>query len=147
METRCYYCGQEIHFNSNIRSKNGKFIPLQGGGRSTVTVEQAHDCPARPYYKHYKHTQYYNNNTWSWGNQKRWQQQQRGAPRGIRRISQYLAVLGLSPLCTNIEEIRQAYRKLALLYDPDRSKDDATATKFIEINDAYERCLEELTPE
>lgn len=42
------------------------------------------------------------------------------------------------PRTASQEEIKKAYRKLAMMYHPDRNKDDKTAeSKFKEINEAY----------
>ena len=40
----CNACQQEIHFDDQVRSKNGKKIPLQG-----AVGYDKHDCPERPY--------------------------------------------------------------------------------------------------
>jgi curved DNA-binding protein len=49
----------------------------------------------------------------------------------------YYSVLGVDSNSSQ-EEIKQAYRKLAFKYHPDRNKDDSTATqKMKEINEAY----------
>lgn len=42
----CYSCGKEIHFDPNIKSKNGKSIPLSG-----KTGTSKHRCPAKPFNK------------------------------------------------------------------------------------------------
>lgn len=49
----------------------------------------------------------------------------------------YYEILGL-PRAASGEEIKRAYRKLAMQYHPDRNKDDNAASKFKEINEAYE---------
>ena len=49
----------------------------------------------------------------------------------------YYKVLGVSKSAT-AEEIKKAYRKLALQYHPDRNKTKEAADKFKEVNRAYE---------
>lgn len=49
----------------------------------------------------------------------------------------YYQTLGLSKNATT-DEIKKAYRKLALKYHPDRGGDKATETKFKEVNEAYQ---------
>lgn len=50
----------------------------------------------------------------------------------------YYAVLGVNKKAST-EEIKKAYRSLAIKYHPDKNKDDKTAEqKFKEINEAYE---------
>ena len=49
----------------------------------------------------------------------------------------YYEVLSVSKTAS-AEEIKRAYRKLAMQYHPDRNKDDEATAKFKEINEAYE---------
>lgn len=49
----------------------------------------------------------------------------------------YYEVLGVSKNATD-EELKSAYRKLALKYHPDRCKDPDAKDKFSEVNEAYE---------
>ncbi len=49
----------------------------------------------------------------------------------------YYETLGISK-SASLEEIKRAYRKLALEYHPDRNKTKEAETKFKEINNAYE---------
>ncbi|HEY76387.1 MAG TPA: DnaJ domain-containing protein [Thermoflexia bacterium] len=46
-------------------------------------------------------------------------------------------ILGVSPLATQ-EEIRRAYRALVRRYHPDSGTDEASATRFLEVHQAYE---------
>ena len=142
----CYHCQKEIHFDPDVKSKNGKYIPLSG---KTGTTK--HSCTAKPFNKETRRQ-------WWWSQQQQYQHQQRQHQHQQQqqrwrnttttvseRMRKYLAVLGLPPFCESIDEVKQAYRRLALLYHPDRSKDASTAGKFIESNDAYEKCMEALT--
>ena len=49
----------------------------------------------------------------------------------------YYEVLSVSKTATP-DEIKRAYRKLAMQYHPDRNKDEEAAARFKEINEAYE---------
>lgn len=49
----------------------------------------------------------------------------------------YYEVLGVSKTAT-LEEIKSAYRKLALKYHPDRNKEEDAAAKFMEVQEAYD---------
>ena len=48
----------------------------------------------------------------------------------------YYQVLGVSQNASD-EQIKKAFRKLALKYHPDRNKDESADAKFKEINEAY----------
>lgn len=48
----------------------------------------------------------------------------------------YYELLGV-PRTASADEIKSAYRKLALKYHPDRNKEDGAAEKFAQINEAY----------
>lgn len=52
-------------------------------------------------------------------------------------INDYYQILGVSKTAS-VEEIKKAYRKLALEYHPDRNKTKEAEQKFKEINKAYE---------
>ena len=49
----------------------------------------------------------------------------------------YYDILGLSKTASE-EEIKKAYRKKALQFHPDKSKDEKTEEKFKEVGEAYE---------
>jgi DnaJ-class molecular chaperone len=51
-------------------------------------------------------------------------------------MTDYHKVLGVSRKA-GADEIRKAYRRLALLYHPDRNKDPKAAERFKQINQAY----------
>jgi len=51
--------------------------------------------------------------------------------------SQCYEILGLQKDASH-KEIKQAYRKLSLQYQPDRNKDDSAERKFKEITEAYQ---------
>ena len=115
-------------------------IPLSGR-----TGTNKHRCSAKPFNKHTRRrwwrSQEYQQQQWRQQHQQQ-QQQKTTVP---ERIKKHLVVLGLSSLC-NLDEVKRAYRKLALLYHPDRSNDASTTAKFIEIQEAYEKCVKELSP-
>lgn len=52
-------------------------------------------------------------------------------------MKNYYSILGVSRNAS-VQEIKQAFRKLAVKYHPDKSNDSSTASKFIEITEAYE---------
>ena len=53
----------------------------------------------------------------------------------------YYAVLGVLK-STSSEEIKKAYRKLALKYHPDKNKTSEAAEKFKQIRAAYEALID-----
>lgn len=59
-------------------------------------------------------------------------------------MKDYHAILELDPSCS-IEEIKQAYRRLAKKYHPDVNKSPNAHQKFIEISEAYEVLLHKAT--
>ncbi|HEX2933975.1 MAG TPA: DnaJ domain-containing protein [Bacteroidales bacterium] len=59
-------------------------------------------------------------------------------------MKDYYTILELTPSCS-IEEIKQAYRRLAKKYHPDVNKSPNAHQKFIEISEAYEVLLHETT--
>jgi curved DNA-binding protein CbpA len=53
-------------------------------------------------------------------------------------LKDYYTILELSP-AASLDEIKKAYRRLALIYHPDKNGNDAyAATQFTEIKEAYE---------
>ena len=52
-------------------------------------------------------------------------------------MKNYYEILNLNRNATT-EEIREAYRKLAFKYHPDRNKESDTNERFLEISEAYE---------
>ena len=51
----------------------------------------------------------------------------------------YYEILGV-PKTASVDQIKKAYRELALRYHPDRNKDKGAEEKFKEINEAYYFC-------
>jgi hypothetical protein len=139
----CYGCGREIHFDNAFRSPSGKFIPLSGS-----KGYKKHRCKARPFNRKSRRE-------W-WENQRRQAQQkfeEIQMAKTMEKKQKILEVLGLSdrqsrPLkkwdSFTLQDFKNAYRKLAMRYHPDRCKDNESAAKFIEISDAYESAIEEL---
>jgi curved DNA-binding protein CbpA len=57
---------------------------------------------------------------------------------GIVMIKDYYKAMEISPEATR-EEIKQAYRKLAMQYHPDRNRNDPTCEAHLkEVNEAYD---------
>src|SRR6187549_2713213 len=52
-------------------------------------------------------------------------------------MKDYYRVLGVSPTASE-GEIKRAYRKLALLYHPDKNPDPTVVQFFQEVNEAYD---------
>jgi hypothetical protein len=122
----CKYCGKEIHFDPSVRSSSGKFIPLTGA-KGTAK----HRCKNRPFNRQTRRQ-------W-WFDHQRLQK--------LEKFRKPFVQLGLAPPFKpvyTVEEVKAAYRKLALQYHPDKSGTPATAPRFIEITNAYETCLAEL---
>lgn len=62
-------------------------------------------------------------------------------------LNKYFALLELSPNASD-EEIKKAYKRLALKYHPDKNQDDPAATnKFKEISEAYQILLKKSVPQ
>ena len=55
----------------------------------------------------------------------------------MRMGKDYYKILGISKSATD-DEIKKAYRKLALKYHPDKNKAPGAEDKFIEVAEAYE---------
>jgi len=53
-----------------------------------------------------------------------------------KKRREYCAILGVLPSASD-DEIKAAYRKLALRFHPDRNKDSGAEAKFKEISEAY----------
>jgi hypothetical protein len=119
----CQYCGKEIHFDSNVKSKSGKYIPLSG---KVGTAK--HRCPKRPFNKATRR---------AWWDQQR---QKRTVIHNTRIHLFHYSTLRLTPQCT-VDEIKNAYRRLALEFHPDRNKEAGSADKFMKVRSAYEYCM------
>src|SRR5208337_3656722 len=59
-------------------------------------------------------------------------------------MGRYHKILEIDENCS-LDEIKQAYRRLAKKYHPDRNAAENAQQKFIEINEAYEVLIEEAT--
>ena len=61
-------------------------------------------------------------------------------------MEKYYTILGLEPSATT-EEVKKAYKKLALLYHPDKNKTEEATEKFKSIADAYQMITDPPPPE
>ena len=61
-------------------------------------------------------------------------------------LNKYYTILELNPGASE-DEIKKAYKKLALKYHPDRNKDSDAADKFKEISDAYQVLTKKSDPQ
>ncbi len=61
---------------------------------------------------------------------------QAGSPGSVREVEALYSVLGLEPGAAE-DEVRTAYRRLAMRYHPDGSRDPATARQFARVVRAY----------
>ena len=62
----------------------------------------------------------------------------------INDILDYQTALGL-PLPINIEELKKRYRKLSLIFHPDKCKDNKASKIFIKIQERYDNLITELS--
>ena len=60
-------------------------------------------------------------------------------------MTDYYKILNI-PKNSSKDDIKKAYRKLALLYHPDKNKDIDAEEKFKEINQAYDVLYNQTTP-
>jgi DnaJ-class molecular chaperone len=61
-------------------------------------------------------------------------------------MTDYYKILGVAKNASP-EEIKKAYRKLALKYHPDRNNSKNAAEKFRKVNEAYAALTQDLAPE
>ena len=153
MTFHCYYCGKVIHFDPDIKSETGKSIPLSGEKGTSK-----HRCKANPFnkdtrrqyakqknqkQKQQKSKSYSSNSTWQEDVEEELRQWYHSTIGTIP--PKYLVTLGLPADCKDMNKIKNAYRKLALQYHPDRNHEPDAKDKFIRIQDAYDQCCSFLT--
>ena|SRR5215216_1152241 len=138
----CYSCGQEIHFDPLIKSKNDRFIPLQGN-----TGTRAHQCPKKPPYTggggyRWNGQRTSKRNFWEqWKQQHhyRQQQQQQQHKRSTvpERIEECFAVLGLPPFCNSIDHVKAT----ATFEEKVRALLAINALPYFRWHDTHEVCI------
>ncbi|KAG4972386.1 DnaJ subfamily B member 9 [Glycine soja] len=82
----------------------------------------------------------FNHSQWKHQKTERWSNRNRTMVVRARRSESPYDVLGVSPSAT-VDQIKKAYRKLALKYHPDVNKEDKAQEKFMRIKHAYNTLL------
>jgi|GEM_PF-1737727 len=136
---KCKDCGVELVFSENEITESGKHIPL------TKKSGAHHRCSAKPFNKDTRKDWWYEQERKAHAQREQYRQAYNAyqSRTSESKELEYCKILEI-PLTANNQMIRDAYRKKALIYHPDRNpieKWDWANDMMVKLNDAYEHVL------